>query len=83
MNFDSISILKYIIVGFCVFGFLSFLIDEFLILSEELVEIIPNVLLFTLVGISLYILITYIIDSKARNLLNGIIKEVGLRKKDK
>jgi hypothetical protein len=59
------------------------LIDEFLILSEELVEIIPNVLLFTLVGISLYILITYIIDSKARNLLNGIIKEVGLRKKDK
>lgn len=80
MNFESMSILKYIIVGFCIFGFLSFLIDKFLVLSEKLVEIIPGVLLFALFGIGLYILITYLIDSKARNLLNGIVKEFDRRR---
>jgi len=80
MNFELMSILKYIIVGFCIFGFLSFLIDKFLVLSEELVEIIPDVILFALFGIGLYILITYLVDSKARNLLNGIVKEFDRRR---
>ena len=55
--------------------------DKFLVVSEKLIEIIPNVLLFVLFGVGLYILITYIIDSKTRNLLNGIIKEVDQRRR--
>ena len=80
-NFELMSILKYIIAGFCTFGFLSFLTEKFLVVSEKLIEAIPNVLLFVLLGIGLYILITYIIDSKTRNLLNGIVKEVDRRKR--
>ena len=80
-NFELTSILKYIIVGFCAFGFVSFLTDKFLVVSEKLIEIIPNVLLFVLFGVGLYILITYIIDSKTRNLLNGIVKEIDRRKR--
>jgi O-antigen/teichoic acid export membrane protein len=74
-NFESSSILKYILSGFSVFGFLSFLINEFLILNEKLEEIIPDVLLFISIGVGLYVLITYLIDSKTKNLLNGIIQE--------
>jgi hypothetical protein len=75
-NFETFSILKYILSGFVVFGFLSFLIDEFLIMSEKLEEIIPNVLIFISIGIGLYVLITYLIDSKTKNLINGVIQEI-------
>jgi len=79
-NYELKSILKYIVAGFCTFGFLSFLIDKFLVVSEKLAEIIPNVLLFALFGVGLYVLITYIIDSKTRNLVNGILKEIDRRR---
>jgi hypothetical protein len=75
-NFETFSILKYILSGFVVFGVLSFLIDEFLIMSEKLEEIIPNVLIFISIGIGLYVLITYLIDSKTKNLINGVIQEI-------
>ena len=81
IKFETMSVLKYIIVGFCTFGFLSLLVDKFLILSEKLVEIIPNILLFVSIGIGLYVLITYIIDSNVKNLLNGIVEEFARRKR--
>ena len=69
-------IVKFSLTGIGVFGFTHVLITQFLVYSPDIASFIPNVLMFASFGVGLYIIITYLIDNKIRNLVQAIIKEI-------
>ena len=73
------SIVKFVLTAIGVFGFTYVLTTQFLVYSPDIVSFIPNVLMFAAFGIGLYIIITYLIDNKIRNLVQAIIKEIKTR----
>ena len=69
------GILKYFLSSIISFGTLSVLTTEFLVYDSNPFNFAPNVILFTVFGISCYIGLTYILDSKIRNLIYDILQE--------
>ena len=57
-----------------------FLIEEFLVYTENIFIFIPNLVLFVGIGIGIYIAITYIIDFRTQNLVKGILAEIKNKK---
>ena len=49
--------------------------------NNDVFQFIPNLLLFVGIGVSGYLLITYLIDFKTRSLFSSIIGEIIKRKK--
>lgn len=74
------NILKYLITTIVVFGITYVLMDEFLVYDEKIFVFMPNLLLFALIGVGGYILVTYIIDAKTRKLVKAIISEIKNRR---
>jgi O-antigen/teichoic acid export membrane protein len=74
------SIVKFVLTAIGVFGFTYVLTTQFLVYSPDIVSFIPNVLMFASFGIGLYIIITYLIDNKIRNLVHAIIYEIKTKK---
>ena len=50
--------------------------EEFLIYNERIFEFLPQLIIFTLIGITQYLVLTYILDSKTRTLFKNIINEL-------
>tara|TARA_B100001750_G_scaffold184068_1_gene152892 strand:+ start:1043 stop:2542 length:1500 start_codon:yes stop_codon:yes gene_type:complete len=73
-------IVKFVLTAVAVFGLTYFLTNQFLIYSPDIISFIPSVLLFSSLGIGLYIIITYLIDNKIRNLVHAIIYEIKTKK---
>ena len=73
-------IVKFVLTAVAVFGLTYFLTNQFLIYSPDIISFIPSVLLFASLGIGLYIIITYLIDNKIRNLVHAIIYEIKTKK---
>jgi O-antigen/teichoic acid export membrane protein len=73
---DSKSILKYLLASILVFGLIYFLMKQYLLYTESIFEFLPSVLGFLALGISCYLGITYLIDSKTRLLFTGIMNEI-------
>ena len=73
-------IVKFSLTGIGVFGFTHVLITQFLVYSPDIASFIPNVLMFASFGVGLYIIITYLIDNKIRNLVHAVIYEIKTKK---
>ena len=73
-------ITKFLLTAIGAFSLTYVLTNEFLIYSPDIISFIPNVLMFGAFGVSLYIIITYLIDNKIRNLLIAIIHEIKTKK---
>ena len=80
IKLDISSIVKFLLTAIGVFGFTYVLTTQFLVYSPDIVSFIPNVLMFASFGIGLYIIITYLIDNKIRNLVHAIIYEIKTKK---
>ena len=74
------SIIKFLLTAIGVFGLTYVLTTQFLVYSPDIASFIPNVLMFASFGIGLYIIITYLIDNKIRNLVHAIIYEIKTKK---
>ena len=69
-------ILKYFTSSIGSFGFTYLMMNEFLEYKESIFEFLPDFIPFVILGISLYLGITYLIDKKTRKLFNLIISDV-------
>jgi len=76
ISVDVKSVLKYILVGIIVFSVSVIITEEFLIYNNSILEFLPQLLLFIIIPITSYIIITYIIDKRIKNLIHAIIKEI-------
>ena len=73
-------IAKFVLIAIGVFGLTHVLTTQFLVYSPDIISFIPNVLMFGSLGVGLYIIITYLIDNKIRNLVHAIIYEIKTKK---
>jgi len=73
-------IAKFVLIAIGVFGFTYVVTTQFLVYSPDIASFIPNVLMFASFGVGLYIIITYLIDNKIRNLVHAIIYEIKTKK---
>jgi O-antigen/teichoic acid export membrane protein len=73
-------IAKFALIAIGVFGFTYVLTNQFLVYSPDIASFIPNVLMFASFGVGLYIIITYLIDNKIRNLVHAVIYEIKTKK---
>jgi hypothetical protein len=76
LKIDYKSISKYLFSTILVFSILYLVMDEYLVYYESIFYFLPHLALFMVVGIGSYIGITYVIDTKTKMLINGIIKEI-------
>jgi len=76
INFESKSIAKYLLSSIIVFGATFFMTEEFLVYNERIFAFLPNFLLFVIIGIVGYLVITYLIDNRTRNLIYAVLKEI-------
>jgi len=74
------SIIKFLLTAIGVFGLTHVLTTQFLVYSPDIPSFIPNVLMFASFGVGLYIIITYLIDNKIRNLVHAVIYEIKTKK---
>ena len=54
----------------------NFLSEQFITYTPDLYLFLPNVLLLIIFGVGIYLISTYIIDSKTRYLFSAIIGEI-------
>lgn len=67
---------KYLISSVISFGMTYFLLTYSLSYKRSIFEFIPNLLLFAGIGIGCYLVITYLIDLRTRELFKSIIREI-------
>ena len=79
IKLEVTRIIKFLLIAIGVFSLTYALVNQFLIYSTDIFSFIPNVLIFALFGVGLYIIVTYLIDNKIRNLVQAIIKEIKTR----
>ena len=72
----SKKLINYVLTSIGVFGLTFYLMEHFLVFKESIFEFLPDLLLFLIFGIGLYLLITFLIDNKIRDLFRGIFKEI-------
>lgn len=72
---DKIAIAKYVFTSLLSFGILYLLTEKFLNYKISIFQFLPDLLMFTGVGIFLYLGITYATDNKTRQLFSAIISE--------
>ena len=75
-SLNYIIILKYVAVAFISFISIHFLLEEFLIYNESIIEFLPQVIGFVILAISLYVALTFVVDKKTRDLVKAIIEEI-------
>lgn len=76
IKLDLIPVLKYLIISVLVFVPLFIISEKYLEYDNEIVKFLPNLLIYVIVGIALYAILTYVIDSKTKKFYNSIINEI-------
>ena len=76
IKFEAGMILKYFAISSVVFGLIYYLIEQFLEYNSNVFVFVPNVLLFVIIGVLGYISITYLVDSRTKQLVSEIINEL-------
>lgn len=79
LSIDISSTMKYLITSIVVFGGIYFLMEKFLVYTPKIIEFLPQLIPYLILGFLTYACITYLIDKRTRNLFNGIIKEIKSR----
>lgn len=73
------NLTKYLLIGIISFGVPYFLSLEFLEFNPNVFEFLPNVLLFVGSGIFIYLMLTYFLDNRTRELFSAVINEIKKR----
>jgi O-antigen/teichoic acid export membrane protein len=76
LNLDYTSLTKYLFVSISVFGAVYLIMDEYLIYKNSIFEFLPNVILYAVVGVLIYLGITYFIDPRTKKLVHSVINEL-------
>ena len=76
IKIDRLGVIKYLLVSVVVFGIVFVLMDKFLEYKQSIFEFLPAVLFYVVLAVGSYLAITYVIDSRTRNLFNKIIQEI-------
>jgi O-antigen/teichoic acid export membrane protein len=75
-SLNRITISKYLIVSIITFSIIFILSEQFLIYNDDLYSFVLEAFIFAILGISLYLIFTYILDSNTRILFKSIINEI-------
>jgi hypothetical protein len=76
MKFNYMLILKYLVITIFSFGITFMITEKFLEYNEQVFVFVPNLLFFAAIGISIHLVISYIVDSKIRQLIHNIVNEI-------
>ncbi len=76
ITIDSKRVIKYLIICIFTFGPVYLLTEQYLEYNEKIIEFLPNLFLFSGLAIGGYLLFTYILDMKTKQLFNSIINEI-------
>ena len=76
ITFELSMIFKYFAISLVVFGLIYYLTEQFLEYNSNVFVFVPNVLLFVIIGVLGYISITYLVDSRTKQLVSEIINEL-------
>jgi hypothetical protein len=76
VNLDIKNIGKYFISAIISFGITHVLINSFLEYNGAIIEFLPQVILFIIFSVIMYVGITIVIDSNTRILAKAIISEI-------
>ena len=76
-------IIKYLTASVLVFVPLFILTENYLEYDSKVINFLPDVLSFVILGIIGYAILTYFMDSKTKNFFNAIIQEIIMKIKQK
>jgi len=80
LTMDSLTILKYLLISIVVFVITFILMNHFLVYQKNIFEFIPNLLLYIVLGVGGYMIITYLVDLRTKKLFHAIIQEIYSKK---
>tara|TARA_B110000438_G_scaffold300043_1_gene351527 strand:+ start:1613 stop:3103 length:1491 start_codon:yes stop_codon:yes gene_type:complete len=75
-SFEKKNMTKYFFASILVFGSISIISKQFLELNMELFEFLPTLIMYIGAGGIGYLIITYFIDNKIKQLVITVIKEI-------
>lgn len=76
LTFEKKSVIKYLLSSMIIFIPVYYFAESFFTYSPKLVEFIPQLIIFIGLSMGAYLTITYIIDSKTRELFTAIFHEI-------
>jgi hypothetical protein len=76
LDINILQIGKFVVAVIISFGIIYLVMEEFMTYNERIFEFLPQLIIFTLIGITQYLVLTYILDSKTRTLFKNIINEL-------
>ena len=76
LSIDISATIKYLVTSIVVFGGIYFLMERFLEYTPTLIEFLPQLIPYMILGILAYLGITSLIDYRTRTLFNAIILEI-------
>ena len=76
LKIDKKALIKYFSTSVVVFGLTFTLMEEYLVYKTSIFEFLPEFLLFVIIGIVGYLVITYLIDIRTRKLVKSIFNEI-------
>lgn len=72
----KIKIIKYTFASVLIFGLMYYGFEKLVIYNENIFEFLPNLMIFVIVGMLCYVLLTYLIDLRTKYLIKSAIKEI-------
>lgn len=73
--FEKKYIIKYLILTLIIFSFSGMILDKFIIYDEKFFTYFPQLIIFILIPIIMYLGITYFVDKKTKILFKSIFNE--------
>jgi len=73
---DKKALIKYFSVSVIAFGLTYSLMEKYLVYNNSIFEFLPDLLQYVVLGVSIYLGITYIIDLRTRKLFRAIVNEI-------
>ena len=81
VKIEKKRIVKYVITGAIIFGITFTMLEQNIEYHESLIEFLPPIVIFVILSVLIYLIITIVIDSKIRNLFFAVINEIKKSKK--
>ena len=75
VSLDFLRIAKFLLITIVSFGISHILVDNLIDFNQEFIYLISTVLGILLIGICIYLTLTYLTDAKIRNIVNAVIKK--------
>ncbi len=76
LKIDKKSTVKYLLGCFLIFGLVGFVMEQNLEYHENIFVFVPPVMMYGILSIGGYFVLTYMIDKRTKQLFNSILKEI-------